>query len=454
MRKVIVFLVLMVLAGITDQQVLALDMSSEPSDSATAASGPSVPLTLEQIIAAALANNPEIAAKSWDVHAAQARVDAASGARLPRLTLNGNYMHHLDEQRLIPSASDGSPALFGRDILMADLVVTLPLYAGGRLTHQIVAAQLLHDAALKRMARSRDELIFNVTSFYNSILAQQELIVSLEFSLMTLTHHVERIDRLIEARKAARVERLRTQVRLADVEQLLVREQNVLYLQQRALAGLLGIDNWDSGPLVAGKLEDGFADLLPKLVATLDRAQYVRSDYRAAVLALQAQERQVSAFRAGHLPSLSLQGSYGSRWGVSSTTGSGSRQADVGRIGLVLEIPLYSGGQISAGMREQQALLAAAQARLRTLEQQIALEVETSFRNINAAAQRGRALQQTLDLARESLQIEQQKYDLGKGAIIDVLDAQAALLQAESNYYRVLADYHTAWAQLTLAVGE
>jgi len=453
MRKLIVFLV-MVLAGITAQQVLAFDISSEPLDSATIARWPSVPLNFEQAIATALANNPEIAAKSWDAQAAQARVNAASGARLPRLALTGNYMHHLDEQRLIPAASDGSPALFGRDIFMADLVVTLPLYAGGRLTHQIVAGELLHEAALKRLARSRDELIFNVTSFYNSILAQQELVVALEFSLMTLTHHVERIDRLIEVGKAARVERLRTQVRLADVEQLLVREQNILHLQQRALAGLLGIDSWDSSPLVAGKLEDSFADLLPELSATLDRAQNARSDYRAAMLALQAQERQVGAARAGHLPTLSVQGSYGSRWGVGSTTGSGSRQADVGRIGLVLEIPLYSGGQISAGIREQQALLAAAKSRLRTLEQQIALEVETTVRNIDAAAQRGRALQQALELARESLRIEQQKYDLGKGAIIDVLDAQAALLQAESNYYRVLADYHTAWAQLNLAVGE
>ncbi len=455
MHKLIVLLVLMMVAGATGEKILAFDRGLEQTNppAAIVTGWPSSPLNLEQAIARALANNPEIVAKRWDAEAAQARIGTATGARLPRLALTGNYMHHLDEQRLIPAASDGSPGLFGRDILMADVVISLPLYSGGRLTHQIAATELLYDVARKRLTRSRDELIFNVTSLYNTILAQQQLIASLEFAGTTLTHHVERIDRLIAAGRAARVERLRTQVRFADVEQLLVRERNLLYLQQRALAGLLGIDRGDSGPLVAGHLESGFADPLPELAVALERARDERSDFRAANLALQAQERQIGIARAGHLPSLSLQGNYGSRWAVGPTTGRGSDHADVGRIGLVLEIPLYSGGQVSAGLREQRALLSAARARLQTLEQQITLEVETALRNITAAAERGRALQQVLELAHESLQIEQQKYDLGKGAIIDILDAQAALLQSESSYYRVLADYHTAWAQLTLALG-
>jgi len=43
---------------------------------------------------------------------------------------------------------------------------------------------------------------------------------------------------------------------------------------------------------------------------------------------------------------------------------------------------------------------------------------------------------------------------LGKGTIIDVLDSQAALLEAQTNYYRVLADYNIALARWELATGE
>lgn len=455
MDKLIVFLILMMFAPVPAHKILGFAASFEQTDSLSSTTWPVSPLSLEEAIARALANNPEIAAKQWDTSAAQARAGIAAGTRLPRLAFTGNYMHHLDEQRLIPAASDGSPALFGRDVFMADLVVTLPLYAGGRLTHQIAASELLHDAALKRLARSRDELIFNVSSLFNNILAQQQLIVSLEFSVTTLSRHVEQVDRLIAAGRAARVERLHTEVRLADVEQRLLHERNLMFLQQRALAGLLGIDgSGDGGSLVVGDLENGLADPLPELATAVARARENRSDYRAAMLASQAQQRQLEAARAGYLPSLSVQGSYGRRWAVGATTGRGSDQADVGRIGLVLEMPLYSGGQISAALREQRALLAAAEARLRAFNQQMSLEVETALRNISSAAERGRALRQSLELARESLQIEQQKYDLGKGSVMDILDAQTALLQVESSYYRVLADYHTARAQWTLAVGE
>ena len=56
--------------------------------------------------------------------------------------------------------------------------------------------------------------------------------------------------------------------------------------------------------------------------------------------------------------------------------------------------------------------------------------------------------------ARESLRIEQQQYGLGKGTIVDVLDAQAALLEAETTYVRVQAQRRIATAQLQLATGE
>jgi outer membrane protein TolC len=60
----------------------------------------------------------------------------------------------------------------------------------------------------------------------------------------------------------------------------------------------------------------------------------------------------------------------------------------------------------------------------------------------------------SIDQAKESLEVERLKYEQGKGAIVDVLDAQSALLEAQTTYYRALADHQTARAQLRLARGE
>jgi len=411
---------------------------------------PKGPLTLQQAIETALANNPEVAARGWDASAALARRDQAFGARLPRLGVVGGYTHYLDDQRLIAASQDGEPGLFGRDIVSG----AMPLFTGGRLVNQVRAAELLQKAADHRLVRSREELVFNVSSVFLNMLAQQHVIESLAFSRQTLAEHLKRIDALVEAQKAARVDRMRTEVRLADVEQLLVREKNLLAIQRRALASLLGLEDQDKEISPQGELEVQEKGMLPDLETALSRAWKERSDYLAARSSLEAQARNVDVAKSGHWPTVSVQGSYGGRWASGPTTGAGDETGDVGRVGLVLEAPIFEGGQVDAGIREQRANLAAAQERLRLLDLQVRLEVETALLNVESSGERAAAIRTSIAQAKESLRIEQQKYSLGKGAIVDVLDAQAALLETETTYYRVLADFHTAMAQLKLAMGE
>lgn len=412
------------------------------------------PLTLQQAIETALANNPEAAARGWDASAARARRDQAFGARLPRLGVVGGYSHYLDDQRLIAASQDGEPGLFGRDIVSGDLVLSMPLFTGGLLVNQVKAAELLQNAAEHRLVRSREELVFNVSSVFLNMLAQQHVIESLAFSRQTLAEHLKRIDALVEAQKAARVDRMRTEVRLADVEQLLVREKNLLAIQRRALASLLGLENQDKEISPQGELEVQEKGMLPDLETALSKAWKERSDYLAARSSLEAQAKNVDVAKSGHWPTVSVQGSYGGRWASGPTTGAGDETGDVGRVGLVLEVPIFEGGQVDAGIREQRANLAAAQERLRLLDLQVRLEVETALLNVESSGERAAAIRTSIAQAKESLRIEQQKYSLGKGAIVDVLDAQAALLETETTYYRVLADFHTAMAQLKLAMGE
>jgi outer membrane protein TolC len=118
-----------------------------------------------------------------------------------------------------------------------------------------------------------------------------------------------------------------------------------------------------------------------------------------------------------------------------------------------VELPIFEGGRIQARIREERAKLAAAQERFRKLELQVRLEVETAQLNMTSAFERVQTTEKTIEQARESLRIEREKYELGKGAIMDVLDAQSALLDAETNYYRALADFNVARAQLQLATG-
>ena len=70
-----------------------------------------------------------------------------------------------------------------------------------------------------------------------------------------------------------------------------------------------------------------------------------------------------------------------------------------------------------------------------------------------ADTKRVQTTQAAIEEAKEALDIEQTKYNLGKGTIVDVLDAQDALLRAQTNHARALAAYNTDLTRLELARG-
>ncbi len=419
-------------------------------------------LGLSEAIAIALENNPEVAATGYDAAAAQARKDGAWGAMLPSLSAEGAYTRHLDDQRLVPaSAATGEIGTFSDTIYSGDLVVRMPLFAGGRLINEARAAKLLSQAAEHRLGRTREELVFNVTSVFYGILAQEQLIGSLSFSREALDSHLKRINDLIAAQKAAKVDRLRTEVRLADVQQKIVAAKNTLAIQKQLLTNLMGVEATSRTLGLQGELDESTTRSLSQEEG-VTTAFTNRPDYQAARMELEAQAKRVDVARGAHSPTVGLFGAYGGRWASDPTEQldaggqvmSGNNSEDVGRVGIGIEIPLFQGGRIRARVKEERATLAAAQERLHKLELQIRLEVETAILNFASASERVQTLRKSVEQAEESLRIERQKYELGKGAIVDVLDAQAALLEAETNYYLALADVHIARAQIELATGE
>ena len=412
------------------------------------------PVGLAEAIAIALANNPELAATGYDAAAVDAQLDVATSQRLPSLHAVSGYTRYADGQRLVAAEENGELGVFSQDIFSGDLVLSLSLFTGGRITSEVRAAELLRAAAEQRLARTREELVFNVTRVFYGVLAQRRVIESLEFSRTSLQEHLTRVQELIAVQKAAKVDQLRTEVRVADVEQRLVRARNVLAVEIRVLASLLGHEGpRDIDP--AGTLEMTEAPVVTPDQALLE-ALRVRPDVLAARAALEAQAKAVDAARAGHWPTVALAGSYGGRWAADPTdrpSGVDSAE-DVGRVGVVVDVPLFDGGRVDAKVREQRAKLAAAQERLRKLELQVRLDVAAATLDIASAAERVAATGKAIEQAKESLRIERERYDLGKGSITDVLDAQSALLDTQTTYYLALADHRVALAQLKLATGE
>lgn len=327
----------------------------------------------------------------------------------------------------------------------------------------MAAAEFVRQAAEKKLSFTREELVYNISVLYHNIIAQKYVVKSLQFSNNSLKEQVKRIKIMLDVQKAAKVDLLRTEVKLADVEQKLIQETNNLTVSLQALTTLMGVNNGDG--LDTNDAEAIYAQVSTDKNEMLARAFAKRKDYLSAKFLLESQAKKVGSARSGFLPTVTVKGAYGTRWADDITDrpassslekypNSNDESVNVGAIGFTVDIPLFEGGLTMAKVREETMKLAAAQDRLKKLELQMRLDVETAISLIESAHARVKSSRKAVEQAKESLRVEQMKYDLGKGLLVDTLDAQSALLQSEVNYYRAIADYNIGQAKLLFVTGE
>ena len=410
-------------------------------------------LELEEAIDLALENNPGIQARKWEASSSRAEEREARSRRLPQVNAVGTATRYLDEQRVGPATSPSDPGTWSDDQFGADLVLELPLFTGGVLLNREKAAKLFSRAANHRLSRTREETVYNVTSTFYAILKQRQVLESQRFSRKAVQRQKERIQAKIEQEKGIRLDLLRVNVRLSDIEQKIIAENNRLDALHRLLATQLGIKTKQKRLAVNGSLdfeEQGVRDKIK-----WENIYSQREDYLAQKNRVVAARKSLQAANGKYWPSLNLRGTYGGRWaaGDYQEQPGGSTSEDVGSVGLQLELPLFTGGEISAGSAKASAELSAARQRLRELGLEIRQEVQNARDSVLAEKKKVQSTREAVQEAKEALNIEQSKYEMGKSTIVDVLDTQDALLRVQTNHARALAGYKTALARLELAKG-
>jgi len=411
-------------------------------------------LRLDEAIDLALRHNPGIQAQRHQAESARAGWREARGKRLPHLGAEATARRYLDDQRLVPARFPAEPGTWSQDQYGADLILELPLFTGGRLVNRASAARLTAEASRDRLGRTREETVFNVSSTFYAILEQRQVIDSLRFSRKAVARQKEKIQDLIAVEKGVKVDLLRVQVRLSDIEQRTIAEENRLDALHRLLANQMGMETKRERLPVQGDLTLEGANISEEV--SWQEVFAARRDYQALKNEARAAEESLDAARGEYWPSLDLRGTYGGRWAADDTVAQpgASEEEDVGSIGLQVEMPLFAGGEIAARADGARADQAAARKRLRELELRIRQEVHNAGDAVIADRKRVQATQAAIEEARQALDIEQTKYELGKGTIVDVLDAQDALLRAQTNHARALAAYNTDLARLDLAQGK
>ena len=150
------------------------------------------------------------------------------------------------------------------------------------------------------------------------------------------------------------------------------------------------------------------------------------------------------------------------RWPTLTLSGIGQHAAGmlvppvvIDQIGasLNLSIPIYEGGSTRAGIHQAEALSKASRANVVNIQDQIKLETQTAFQDLEDSVAQFQATQQSVTSAKVSMDGTRKGYEIGSRSIIDLLTATTNYAAAQRNYYLALYTQLVARTQLKAAAG-
>jgi outer membrane protein len=150
------------------------------------------------------------------------------------------------------------------------------------------------------------------------------------------------------------------------------------------------------------------------------------------------------------------------RWPTLSLSGIGQHAAGtlipplaINQVGasLNLSIPIYEGGSTGAKIRQAEALSEANQANLTDVQDQIALDIQIAFHDLQDSVAQFKAAQLSVASAKVSLDATREGYEIGSRSVIDLLTATTNYAAARRNYYLALYAQLVDRTQLKAAAG-
>lgn len=421
--------------------------------SAQGAEEPSAaPLSLEQSLEEALANHHLIREAEELERAAAAEEKSAQAALKPSLAARYQYFRLEDNPYAIFRTNLGVQQvnMGHRGTYTWDVTVTQPLFTGYALSTKKKIASL--DVAVSQVQKEMavlDVIKHVKTAYFRVLLAQRFLEVAGE-EVQQLTAHLEDARRFYHQGLIPLNDVLKSQVALAQAQQVYVRRQKDLEIASADLNRLLGRDLSRPVRLQDAPVFSGRDQPLEELTA-----EAVRSRPELNILRLEVQKatEAVRLAASDFYPKVFAVGSYERTGKDPLGEENDYRNPDTTAVGVRLDWSVFEWGRTQSQVRRQRAALKAVEERLADIENSVRLEVQAALGDVQVAEENIQTARKALEQAMENLRMTRLQYQQQVTTVTEVLDARTYLTQAEANYYAAHYGRHIAQAELERAVG-
>lgn len=397
-------------------------------------------LALEEAVAAGLENHPRAAAARAEADGARARAGRAVAAYYPQISIAADWAR---SRAFYPILGSGS--MKETEVDSATVQLRQTLYDFGRTSGAAKAARLQRAAAEQTHAAARRDAALRVKEAYYLVLAAEKQVAAEREAAAAKEEVLRQARGYFDEGVRSRLDVSRAEAELHAARAALIRAENNRDLGRVELAASMGRPGAETRALA--EPEAALAEI-PDREEARRRALTGNADIRRLDSLLGAARAGASAARSDHLPVLSGAASAG------RADGSFPPRGSVWSAGIGLSVPVFSGFSAREKVREADASLRAAAAERESAALAVGKEADAAWLAVREAAARMDASEKRESAARESRALASERYREGVGSIIEVTDAQAQAIDAETARIQAAYDARVARARLERALGE
>ncbi|MCM8831174.1 MAG: TolC family protein [Candidatus Omnitrophica bacterium] len=394
--------------------------------------------SLDDCISLALKINPKINIYRHKINQKKGKLRSATADGLPKVDVVASY----DRLSYVTQAKKRYLG-DSKDDYQADIVVSQPLFTGGKITSQRQSARYALEAAEQGYLAVREEVIYGVKAAYYKLIFARDIMKSKEELLKYAELSYNIASGLHKRTKIPREEMLlRLEVQLKAVRQELIFALENVKIAQKALLNAIGLDL--NFPIKVQDLQDDYfiADKVPLSVVNNHEIIKLSKEVKEA-------EEKIKIAKSGFYPQLKARYNYGYEWGDWSNAGKTDWIA-----GLVIDFNLWDWGKTKAEIQQAEAYKHELESYQDLLSRQINLELESSWLEYDSALKRFEIAKESLEQAKRSLDLFESRYRDTLATSVELLDAQRAFSQAQVNFALAKLEMRLAKAKIEKILGK
>ena len=385
-------------------------------------------LDLSRALARARTENPQIRAAKARVAEREGLITSTRADALPQISLIGDFTRVRDVS-ILNSGFGDSAAAFGldpkslvgaRNVYTGQATLTQPLFYWGKLGTAIEVAKMGEQEASYAYTTAELDVLHGVAKAYLAVLAAQADLEVVAVRKDTAAKFLEDVKARLEAQTATELDLLRAQSEYLAVEPENLQAEANLQRALEVLNGQLGLD--PKTPLALAPL--GLPTLGPK-PAGVGRSEIAQLRQQEAMY-----RENDKILKADLRPKFDFNASYGYQAGKTDLLF--KEPYDTWKVNVTMRFPIFDGLRSSGKRAQNTAQLEQVRELRIDRERAVAVEKSTADRELEKASALNDAARKSHDAAAEALRVSRESFDQGLITSLDLLQAERAERQAES----------------------